>query len=139
MVEIRSKVIPVAFLVLLSCVLVFGATMLYGQIVDISMWLEKTHFTGGETVIVHFTAPEGYPPDAWIGLMPAGIPHDYEVIDDQYDVRRDTIQYHYLEGKTAGTLVFIAPPKPGIYDFRLYERQPNGVEVGSMSFFIVAP
>lgn len=110
--------------------------MVYGQIEDISMWLEKTHFIPGEEIVVHFTAPAGFPPNAWIGLVPAGVPHDFEVIEDQYDVMLDTIQYGHLDGKTAEVLIFIAPKKPGMYDFRMYEGEPNGPEAGSMSFFV---
>ncbi len=130
--------ITVASIVLILCVQVLGAGTLYGQIEDISMWLEKTHFVAGETIVVHFTAPEGFSPNSWIGLMPKGIPHGYEVSKDQYDVRADTIQYMYLDGKTSGVLVFIAPPQPGMYDFRMYEGKPGWEEMGSMSFFIVA-
>jgi hypothetical protein len=135
----HSRGITVALIFLILCAQVFAAGTVYGQIEDISMWLDKTQFVPGETIVVHFTAPEGFPADAWIGLMPAGIPHDYEVIYDQYDVRSDTIQYRYLSGKTSGVLTFSAPPKPGMYDFRMYEGESGGVEIGSMSLFIVTP
>jgi hypothetical protein len=111
----------------------------FGQIEDISMWLEKTRFVPGEAIVVHFTAPAGFSPDAWIGLVPSGTPHDYEVIDDQYDFRADALDLRRLDGRSEGTLLMTAPGTPGIYDFRMYEGVLNGPEAGSMSFYVVAP
>jgi hypothetical protein len=135
----RSSRVRAALTLPVVCALVSAAGAVYGQIEDISMWLEKTHVAPAQEIVVHFTAPEGFPPDAWIGLMPTGVPHDFEVTTDQYDFRKDTIQYRYLEGRTAGTLVFTAPAEPGTYDFRLYGDESGSVEWGAMSFFVVAP
>jgi hypothetical protein len=137
MVRGLSTGIKFAFISLVLCGLIPAAA--YGQIEDISMWLEKTRFTPGEEIVVHFTAPASFPPDAWIGLVPTGIPHDFEVVEDQYNVRTDTIQYRYLDGKTAGALIFIAPPRAGIYDFRIYEDESGGIEWGAMPFYVVEP
>jgi hypothetical protein len=131
--------IRAAAALLVVCALFSAAGTAYGQIEDISMWLEKTHVSPGEAIVVHFTAPQGFSPDAWIGLMPTGVPHDFEVVNDQYDFRKDTIQYRYLSGRTAGTLLFTAPAGPGMYDFRLYGDESGSVEWGVMSFFVVAP
>jgi hypothetical protein len=104
------------------------------QIVDTSMWLEKTSFSPGERIVLHFRAPASFPTSAWIGLIPSTIPHGSEVTNDQND-----LEYEYLKGLTSGTLYFTAPRKAGIYDFRMHDRDDNGTEVGSMSFKVVAP
>lgn len=104
------------------------------QIEDTSMWLDKTNFNPGERIVVHFRAPASFSTSAWIGLIPSDIPHGSEATNDQHD-----IEYKYLKGMTSGTLYFTAPRKAGMYDFRMNDRDDNGTEVGSMSFYVVAP
>lgn len=104
------------------------------QIEDTSMWLEKTSFSPGERIVVHFRAPASFPTSAWIGMIPSNIPHGSEVTNDQHD-----IEYKYLKGMTSGTLYFTAPRKAGRYDFRMHDRDNGGTEVGSMSFDVVVP
>ncbi len=104
------------------------------QMRDISMWLEKTSFSPGERIVLHFKAPASFPTSAWIGIIPSNIPHGSEATNDQHD-----IEYKYLKGMTSGTLYFTAPRKAGTYDFRMHDRDDNGSEVGSMPFKVVSP
>ncbi len=101
------------------------------QMGDISLWLDKTTFSPGERIAVHFTAPASFPTNAWIGIIPSSVPHGSEVTNDKHD-----IAYKYLQGKISGTLYFTAPRKGGNYDFRMHDRDDNGREVGSVSFTI---
>ena len=96
-----------------------------------SIWLDKTTFSPGERIAIHFTAPASFPTSAWIGIIPSNIPHGSESTNDQHD-----IAYKHLQGKTSGTLYFTAPRKAGNYDFRMHDRDDNGSEVGSVSFTI---
>ncbi|MBN1574186.1 MAG: hypothetical protein JW984_13395 [Deltaproteobacteria bacterium] len=103
------------------------------QIKDISMWLEKTTFSPGERIVLHFKAPASFPTSAWIGIIPSNIPHGSEATNDQND-----IEYKYLQGMTSGTLYFTAPRIAGTYDFRMHDSDNNGSEVGSMPFYVVS-
>jgi hypothetical protein len=127
-----KRILAVAIAALAVGALFILPTM--AQIADTSMWLDKTSFSPGERIVVHFTAPASFPTSAWIGMIPSNIPHGSEVTNDQHD-----IEYKYLKGMTSGTLYFTAPRKAGKYDFRMHDRDNGGTEVGSMSFYVVAP
>jgi hypothetical protein len=94
-----------------------------------SMVLSQTEFAGGESVTVRFSAPEGLPDNAWVGIVPGTVPHGDESRNDQHDVA-----YEYLNGRTSGTLAFIVPAEPGIYDLRMHDTDDAGREIASESF-----
>lgn len=91
--------------------------------------LSKTSFFPGEEIKVDFTASETLPPTAWVGLIPSKVEHGMEAVNDQYD-----LQYQYVEKKTTGTMVFVAPPDGGSYDLRMNSSDSNGVEITSVTF-----
>lgn len=93
--------------------------------------LDKTYFTPGEEIRVHFTAPEGLPDNAWVGIIPSNIPHGNEAVNDQHD-----ITYQYLKGRTSGALIFQAPNQPGNWDLRMHDTDNNGQEIASVSFVV---
>ena len=96
-----------------------------------SLDLSQTDFTPGAQVVVIFTAPEGLADDAWVGIVPAHIPHGDEARNDQND-----LGYHYLNGQTLGTLSFTAPVSPGQYDLRMHNTDRTGLEIASTSFTV---
>jgi len=91
--------------------------------------LDKTTFVPGEEILVYFTAPSWYPPQAWVGLIPSDVPHGDATVNDEYD-----IDYRYLEGQTSGVLTFTAPTEPGSYDLRMNDTDQDGKEVASITF-----
>lgn len=91
--------------------------------------LNKRVFAPGETIVVGFTAPKSYAQDAWVGIIPAHVPHGDEAVNDEYDMAFD-----YLHKRTRGTLEFQAPEEPGAYDLRMHDTDLNGREVASVSF-----
>lgn len=95
--------------------------------------LDKTRFAPGESIVVRFTAPANWPSDAWVGIIPASIPHGNEAVNDQHD-----ITYQYLGKRTAGNLTFTAPG-PGNWDFRLHDTDSGGKEFASVTFTVAAP
>ncbi|MBK7805488.1 MAG: hypothetical protein IPJ51_04200 [Saprospiraceae bacterium] len=97
-----------------------------------SLTLDKTQFTAGEKISVHFTAPLTYPENAWVGLLPANIQHGSEAVNDQNE-----LAYQYLSKKTSGTLTFTAPEKEENYDFRMHDTDNNGKEVASVAFSVI--
>jgi hypothetical protein len=96
-----------------------------------SLSLAKSSFAPGEAISVNFTAAADFPRNAWVGVIPAGVPHGDESVNDQHD-----LTYQYLEKRTGGVLTFNAPTKPGAYDFRMHDTDNNGKEVASVSFTV---
>jgi hypothetical protein len=95
--------------------------------------LNRDRYTPGEAIVVNFTAPASYPNDAWIGIIPAQVPHGSEAENDRHD-----LTYQYLQKRTSGSMTFTAPAAPGNYDLRLHDTDNNGKEVASVSFQVDA-
>ncbi len=85
----------------------------------------------GTPIVVAFTAPSSFKPNAWIGIIPSTTPHGSEATNDQFD-----ISYQYLNKATSGSLTFAAPMQPGTYDLRLHDTDDNGKEVASVTFTV---
>lgn len=69
---------------------------------------------------------------AWVGIIPAEIPHGDESENDQFD-----LAYAPLGEHLSGTLVFNAPESPGKYELRLFDTDNNGHELYSLPFEVV--
>lgn len=98
---------------------------------EIGLVLDKESYMQGERISVTFTAMTNWPRDAWIGIVPAQVPHGSEAVNDQYDVA-----YQYIEKRSNGVLVFIAP-EAGHWDMRMHDSDNNGREVASVHFTTV--
>jgi len=94
--------------------------------------LAKMFYAPGEEIVINFTAPASYPENAWIGILPSGVPHGDEAVNDAYDVC-----YQYLEGRTTGTVRLVAPAQPGRWDVRMHDTDSNGREVASLTFAVL--
>jgi hypothetical protein len=94
----------------------------------------KMFFRPGEEILVAFTAPATFPENAWIGILPSGVPHGDEAVNDQYDVT-----YEYLNGRVNGIIRLKAPAQPGRWDLRMHDTDSNGREVASLSFAVLGP
>nr|WP_321467717.1 hypothetical protein [uncultured Desulfobulbus sp.] len=90
--------------------------------------LAKTSYTPGETITVQFTASPLLSTGTWVGLIPAATPHGKTSVNDKNDVA-----YHYLGGKSSGTLTFTAPSTTGGWDLRMSEPT-NNREICSVAF-----
>jgi hypothetical protein len=95
--------------------------------------IEKETFTPGEEIKVEFVAPPVFGSGAWIGIIPANIPHGSESKNDEYD-----IEYHYIEKRTSGMMFFTAPDEPGEYDIRMHDTDNNGNEIMFIMFKVVS-
>lgn len=60
----------------------------------------------GVQITASWNAPSGRPVDDWIGLFRVG------------DLNSRFIAKQYTNGQSSGSLVFTAPPQPGLYEFR---------------------
>jgi hypothetical protein len=78
---------------------------------------------------VRFAAPDTFPDDAWLGLIPSDVPHGSEATNGECDPDHDC-----LDGQVAGVLTFLPSSRPGTYDFRLHDTDENGHEVASVTF-----
>jgi hypothetical protein len=98
--------------------------------------LSKTSFTTGESIKLKYSLDplSAQDPTAWIGLIPADVPHGSETENDKYD-----LAFQYLEGRNTGELTFPAPDTPGKYDFRMHDSDDNGRELASVSFTVTGP
>lgn len=96
-----------------------------------SLQLEKTIFSPREQLRVRFWASSRYASNAWVGIVPSRIPHGSESRNDRHD-----LAFFYLKKRTAGTLVFSAPRKPGNYDLRMHDTDSMGREVAYISFVV---
>ncbi len=103
----------------------------YSSAIAQNFQLERTFYAPGEQIRVHFTAPNGLAEDAWIGILPATIPHGNEARNDKHD-----LAFQYLKGRSTGTLTFIAPSEFGDYDFRMHDTDNSGQEIASISFAV---
>ena len=92
--------------------------------------INKHVFHQGEKIRVLFSAPSHYASNAWIGIIPAQIPHGSEAVNDQHD-----ITYQYINKRTRGEMVFTAP-HAGQWDLRLHDTDDNGREITHISFTV---
>jgi hypothetical protein len=93
--------------------------------------LGRDVYAPGDPINLVFMAPIGLPDDAWIGIVPSGVPHGTEEVNDQYD-----ISYQHLNGATSGIMEFVAPSTPGLYDLRMNESDKGGRELASITFTV---
>jgi hypothetical protein len=94
--------------------------------------LGKMFYQPGEEILISFTAPGTFPENAWIGILPAGVPHGDEAVNDEFDVC-----YEYLAGRTTGVIRLVAPAQPGRWDVRMHDTDSNGHEVASLTFSVL--
>ncbi len=99
-----------------------------------TLTLAQTAVEPGEEIRLSFTAAGSEGNNPWVGIIPASTPHGNADKNDEYD-----IAYKYLDGKTEGELVFIAPPDTGSFDFRMNSSGKDKKEVASVSFRIKGP
>ena len=87
----------------------------------------RSSYKSDEGINFSFISPE-LPNDAWIGIVPAEIPHGDEAVNDQHDT-----SYKYLEGRTSDA--FSLPnPGPGEWTLRLHDTDNNGREIAYVAF-----
>jgi hypothetical protein len=94
----------------------------------------QTTVEPGEEVTVKFTASAPENNNLWVGLIPSSAPHGDADKNDAVD-----IGWKYLDGKTQGELVFIAPPDTGKFDFRLNSSGEDRKELASVTVWVKGP
>ncbi len=97
----------------------------------IRLELSKSIFSTDEEIEVEFTLPV-LADSAWIGVVPAGIAHGDEAVNDQHD-----IEFRHLEGRTIGSFTF-ANPNVGDWSIRLNDDDDSGNELAYVEFTVVA-
>ena len=91
--------------------------------------MTKSTFGTNEEIVFTFWSQE-YSDYAWIGIIPASIPHGSEKINDQYDK-----SYSYLYGATTGKWKL---PNPGLgnWTIRLHDTDFDGNEIAYAPFSV---
>jgi len=92
--------------------------------------LEKKSFAQGEQMNVSFKANPAWEVKAWVGLVPADTKHGSAAEADKVD-----IAYDYLNGRSKGTMKFMAPSQSGKYSLRMFDAY-SGKEVKSVDFTV---
>ncbi|MCD4750175.1 MAG: VWA domain-containing protein [Thermoanaerobaculales bacterium] len=98
------------------------------------VWLDKTDFTTGEKIAVHFEANAKLGTGAWAGIVPSDIPHGDAGVNDKHDV-----DYRYIKNAADGTLELRAPATAGNWDVRLHDTDTSGREIASVTFTVTTP
>lgn len=98
------------------------------------IWLDKNEFTTGEKITVHFEVSTELGTGAWAGIVPSGIPHGDEGVNDQHDV-----DYKYVKNGADGTLELSAPATPGSWDVRLHDTDTSGQEIAFVTLTVTTP
>jgi hypothetical protein len=93
------------------------------------VWVDGGPYAPGAPIPIHFTAPAGFPADAWIGIVPPMVAHGSEAVCDAEDVA-----YEHLSGRTTGIVTLTAPARPGPWDVRMFDTDAAGREVASTTF-----
>lgn len=95
--------------------------------------LGRNTYQAGELIEIRFQATTEAQSDAWVGLVPAEIPHGEAPLNDIFD-----LAYAPLGGNTSGILEFVAPDLGGDYEVRLFSSEA-GKELSSVAFEVNAP
>ncbi len=98
----------------------------------IEIRLARSSFKADEKIDFSFSAPK-FPDDAWIGIVPADIPHGDEAVNDQHETG-----FKYLEGRTSGGFT-LPNPGPGQWTMRLHDTDHNGREIAYSPFTVTDP
>jgi len=96
---------------------------------DTALEINKKVYKPGEEIVITFKAPDTWPKNAWVGIIPSDAPHGDETENDKVDVA-----YVYLNKKTSGEVTLKAPKESGSYDIRMHNTDQNGKEVEYVSF-----
>lgn len=93
--------------------------------------IPKKSYTPGERIWVTVTTSRKLANNAWIGIIPSGVPHGDENRNDKHD-----ISYKYMKKEIKAIKEFKAPSKPGRYDLRLHDTDNNGNELTYITFTV---
>jgi hypothetical protein len=102
------------------------------HVLQTEMRLDHRNYLAGESIEVFFTASPDTTESAWIGIVPSGIGHGSEAVNDQ-----EALEKQYLQGREAGILIFTAPDYFAEYDLRFNDSDEDGSEVYYLTFRVV--
>lgn len=97
-----------------------------------NLYLSKSSCSPGEEVSIDYTIVGNFSSDGWVGIFTYDQKHGSEKENEKVQLSRKAI-----DGSGSGTLIFIAPDKPGSYDFRLHNTDWDGIEVATSAVLTV--
>lgn len=97
------------------------------------LWFDEKPavFVPGGAFTVNFEAAKTFHKNAWLGIIPADIPHGKEALNDKHN-----LDYEYINKRLSGKSILTAPTKEGRWDVRLHDSDEYGREVASVGFEI---
>ncbi len=100
------------------------------EITEIKM--SKEAYASNEPIAVSLSWSGTPESSAWVGIIPADVPHGSEEKNDEYD-----IDYRYLiDFENGAEIVFEVYLEPGSYTMRVSESDGGGVELASANFTV---
>ena len=99
-----------------------------------SVVLDKTSLMPLERLRIGFSGAETLAADAWLGVVPAAIPHGQEAANEAA-----SLATFYLDGAGSGSFVTRAPAAPGAYEVRLHDSDSDGRELLAVGFTVEGP
>ncbi len=100
------------------------------EILDLK--LNKKSYDVDEVIILTLTWKGTAADNAWVGIVPADIPHGDELVNDDHD-----IWYQYLDGMNSGEEFGVSITiDPGKYTMRVNENDDGGAELAWVEFTV---
>jgi hypothetical protein len=96
--------------------------------------VEFTAINRGQDADLKYHSSDKLTGTAWLGVIPADVPHGDGYENDKYDV-----VYVYLKGKASGSLEIHIPTNipQGEYEIRIFDSDSNGREIASSPPFYI--
>ncbi len=101
------------------------------DIVITELKTDKKEYSVGEAIRLKLTWTGTPDSNAWVGIIPAEIPHGDEYVNDDAD-----LHYIYLEFNGQGEFYFEYELEPGKYTLRVNENDDGGAELAWCEFTV---
>ncbi len=96
-----------------------------------AMKMSKERYSYGEEIKVTLKWTGTPDPSAWLGIVPADIPHGDEFVNDDAD-----IEYIYIAEYDGSEFIFNSDIEPGNYTVRLNDNDSGGAELAWCAFTV---
>ncbi len=101
-----------------------------GDLTVKSLKTNKDTYKSEEPIIVTVEWTGTPADDAWVGIIPADVPHGDEKLNDEYD-----LEYYYIANVSSGDeITFETYLEPGDYTMRVHDTDSDGIELASYDF-----
>ncbi|MEG6523030.1 copper amine oxidase N-terminal domain-containing protein [Desulfotomaculum sp. 1211_IL3151] len=122
--------------ILLTILLLFVFSFVSLANAGTTLTLDKASFLPGpnQKVKVYYTTDHPLFDDAWIGIIPPGVPHGSEIEGDAQNITYVYVEEAKYDSNSQKYVELEVPPTAGNYDIRMYSADHpdnNGIELAS--------